>query len=172
MKAKKPLFLVAFAVLVVVLMLGITGLAAAAPATAVKGDVTFVDWPEGSDPIVDTSSGTWTSPGNVIIWTLSGDLEGTYTLHATYSGKTSNLRDEITGTATFKGTLKGAPITWSATVKGSGKADPAYYFAGRNYWISTLVGDHKGQITIHQHWVFNLDPFIDWSDAVYSGEIK
>jgi hypothetical protein len=153
--------------LVVLLVLGITGPAGAAPATAVSGDVTFVDWVFG--PFVeDPATGTWVWSGNTITWALTGDLVGTYTLYSTYSGKLSNLKDRITGTANFSGTLKGKPISWSATVRGSGKRDPAYEFAGRNYWKSTLFGDHTGLIAIHQH--YNEDLGLD--HAVYWGELK
>jgi hypothetical protein len=171
MKANKLLFLIAFVLLVAVLMLSITGLAVAAPAAAVKGDVTFVDWVFGPF-IEDTATGTWVWPDNVITWMLSGDLVGTYTMFSTYSGKIGALPDRITGTATFVGTLNGRPIVWSATLKGSGKSDPAYDFAGRNYWKSTLFDGGKGQITIHQFYAENADPLISYSDAMYWGELK
>lgn len=168
MKAKKLAVLIAFVMLSIVVVLGVTGLAVAAPATAVKGDVTFVDWPVFGPYIVDEASGTWVWSDNVIVWELSGDLVGTYTLYSTYSGKIGLPADKITGTATFVGTLKGEPIAWSATVNGSGKSDPAYYFAGRNFWKSTLVDGMKGQITIHQY--YNEDLGLD--DTVYWGELK
>jgi hypothetical protein len=173
MKAKKPLFLVMFVLLVVVLLLGITGLAVAAPATAVKGDVTFDEWVDWGTQTGDPATGPWVWSGVVIRWTLSGDLEGTYTLCATYSGNGS-LASKITGTATFVGTLTrtGEPIVWSAIVNGSGKTDPAYFFAGRNYWKSTLVDGMKGQITIHQVYVYDPSIPIDDDNAVYWGELK
>jgi hypothetical protein len=167
MKTKKPLLLILFVMLVVVLVLGVTGLAVAAPATAVKGDVTFDSWVFGPF-IEDTESGTWVWSDNVITWTLSGDLAGTYTMYSTYSGKIGLPADMITGTATFEGTLNGEPSVWSATLKGSGKSDPAYEFAGRNYWQSTLFDGGKGQITIHQ--VYGYGPGTDF--AVYWGELK
>jgi hypothetical protein len=169
MKAKKPLFLIGFVLLVAVLMLGITGLAVAAPATAVKGDVTWVDWVFGPF-IEDPASGTWVWSDNVITWTLSGNLVGTYTMYSTYSGKIGHTADKITGTATFAGTLNGKPIAWSATLKGAGKSDPdPNVFAGRNYWQSTLRSGMKGQITIHQLYG-GYGPQPDY--AVYWGALK
>lgn len=168
MKTKKPLILIPFVLLVIVLVLGVAGLAVAAPATAVKGDVTFVGWPVEGPFVVDEASGTWVWSDNVIVWELSGDLNGTYTMYSTYSGKIGLPADKITGTATFDGDLNGEDIVWSADLKGSGKSDPAYYFAGRNYWKSTLFGDMKGQITIHQ--VYGYGPGTDY--AVYMGELN
>jgi hypothetical protein len=170
MKVKKPLFLVAWVLLVVVLVLGITGLAVAAPATAVKGDATFVDWPVFGPFIEDEASGTWVWSDNVIVWELSGDLVGTYTMYSTYSGKIGHTADKITGTATFFGTLNGNPIAWSATLKGAGKSDPdPNVFAGRNFWQSTPTSGMKGQITIHQLYE-GYGPQPDY--AVYWGELK
>lgn len=172
MKTKKPLLLIPFVMLVFVLVLGVTGLAVAAPATAVKGDVTFDQWVDWGTMTEDTASGTWVWSGNVIRWTLSGDLEGIYTMYSTYSGKIGFPADKITGTATFDGTLNGEDADWSATLKGSGKSDPAYYFAGRNYWKSTLFDGMKGQITIHQVYVIDPGIPIDYDHAVYMGELK
>ena len=172
MKAKRLLLPVAFVLLMVVLVLGITGLAVAAPATAVKGDVKdgyFADWGTRSE---DDATGTWVWSDVVIVWTLSGDLEGTYTLTGTYSGKISLPADKITGTAHFEGALNGDEIEWWANVKGSGKADFAYDFAGRNFWKSTLYDGGKGQITIHQVYLYNEDPLIAEDHAAYWGEIK
>lgn len=118
--------------------------------------------------VEDPASGTWVWSDNVITWTLSGDLVGTYTLYSTCSGKIGNPADKIRGTATFDGTLKGKHIVWSATVKGSGRSEPAYEFAGRNFWKSTLFGGVKGQITIHQY--YNEDLGLD--HAVYWGQVK
>jgi len=168
MKTKKPLLVILFVMLVFVLVLGVNGLAVAAPATAVKGEVTFDQWVDEGPFIEDTASGTWVWPDNVIVWKLSGDLEGTYTLYSTYSGRIGFPADKITGTATFDGTLNGEDISWSATVRGSGKSDPAYYFAGRNNWQSTLFDGGKGQITIHQ--VYGYGPGTD--SALYWGELK
>lgn len=168
MKAKKLLLLIAFVLLSIVLVAGATGLAVAAPATAVRGDVTFVDWPTFGAYTEDLENGTWVWADNVLVWELSGDLVGTYTLYATYSGKIGLPADRTTGTATFEGTLMGEPIAWSATVNGSGKSDPEYYFAGRNFWKSTLVDGMKGQITIHQY--FNED--LGFDHTVYWGEVK
>ena len=170
MRVKKPLLLVAFILLLVVLVLGITGLAVAAPATAVKGDVTFVDWVVFGPFIEDPVSGTWEWSGNVITWQLSGDLMGTYTMYSTYSGKIGHTADKITGTATFDGYLGIKHIIWSATLKGAGKSDPdPNAFAGRNYWQSTLTSGMKGQITIHQLYG-GYGPQPDY--AVYWGELK
>ncbi len=132
LSSKKPLFLVAFVLLVVVLVLGITGLAVAAPATAVKGTCEFVDyffnW-EGM--VVDPVSGDWVMEENWVLYEMQGDLEGTYLEEVTYYGNMKSPVHWSEGMATFAGTLKGDPgFSWSARLYGVTKMDPDYDFAG------------------------------------------
>jgi hypothetical protein len=168
MKAKKPLLLVAFVLLLVVLVLGITGPATAAPATAVKGTVEYQSWTGWEYWGPPDANGNWVWPNQVITWTLHGDLEGNYVMHIIYYGKDNTPVYFFKGEATFSGTLKGKPSSWSATVKGSGIMHPGYEFAGKDHWRSALVSGMKGQITIHTRFGHN-----DGTDyAVYTGEVR
>ena len=111
MKTKKPLLLILFVMLVVVLVLGVTGLAVAAPATAVKGDVTF-----------DSMGGRWTLHRRHGEWHLGlvrqrnhrGRCPGTWRAPTRCTprtpGRSDFPADKITGTATFDGTLNGEDI--------------------------------------------------------------
>ena len=107
MKAKKPLFWSRSPVLLVVLVLGITGLAVAAPATAVKGTCEFVDyffnW-EGM--VVDPVSGDWVMEENWVLYEMQGDLEGTYLEEVTYYGNMKSPVHWSEGLATSRGRSK------------------------------------------------------------------
>ncbi len=163
MKAKKPLFLFAFVLLVVVLVLGITGLAVAAPATAVKGTLTFLS--EDIISMVPYEDGMAIKMR--LTWTLDGGLVGEYTLTATWYGA-SQPRYFIRGEATFDGHLGDKLVAWSAKVTGSGKFDAGDVFAGKQHWKSTLFEGGKGQITIHDR--FGHEDGSDYT--VYTGELK
>ena len=97
MRVKKPPLLVAFILFLAVLVLGITGLAVAAPATAVKGTCEatayFFNW-EGM--VVNPVSGDFVMAGNWVDYQMLGDLEGVYRTEFTYYGNINSpqLRTE------------------------------------------------------------------------------
>lgn len=170
MKAKRPLLVIPFVLLVIVLVLGLTGLAAAAPATAVKGTCEFVDyyfnWP-GIE--VDYVSGDWVMEDNWVEYQLHGDLEGFYREEVTYYGNIKSKVHWCVGEATFTGTVKGgSEISWGARMYGMTWMDPAYVFAGKSNYKDTLTWGMKGQITFHMR--FDYEDGRDY--RVYTGELK
>jgi hypothetical protein len=170
MRSKKPLLLIPFVLLLIVLVLGIAALAVAAPATAVKGTCELVDyyfnW-GGYD--VDPVSGDWVMAGNWVLYTMDGDLEGTYLEEVTYYGNVKSPVHWSEGLATFTGTLNEEPIpSWSARVYGVTWMDPDYDFAGKTHTKDTLISGMKGQITIHNR--FDYGDGRDYN--VYTGELK
>lgn len=168
MKAKGPILLAAFVLLVIVLVLGIVGVAVAAPATAVKGSLTFVSWGGDPGPFIPDAAGNLVISDQVLTWAVAGDLVGTYVLNATFYSNIYRPPYRIVGTATFTGTLNGKPCNWSATVRGSGKMHAGYEFAGKQRWKSTLISPMDGQITIRDR--FGHEDGTDYT--AYTGVIK
>ena len=151
MKIKRPLFLIALTVSLMVLMVMTwTASALGAPRPlhnhqplAVTGTVEFVDWVFGEDFYVDDDGNTYWS-GNVLTWTLEGDLEGTYVQTITYVYPMDDPGAyEIVGSCTFEGTILGARTSWTADVEGSGLMDYSdldnHPFKGEDSWTSTLT---------------------------------
>jgi hypothetical protein len=168
MKAKKPLLLIAFILILVVLVVGITGLASAAPkpldshqATPVVGHLTnggmegvdwFFDW---ANTVVD-GSGNVVSIPVWLIYQLDGTLQGTYRMDVVYTfAPPGTPHYLIEGQATFTGQIMGRRTSWVADVKGSGDLDPGYSFTGTQGWVSTITSSAsplshmRGDIAVH-----------------------
>jgi hypothetical protein len=157
-----------------VLVVGITGAAVAAPATAVKGTLEFTDYFFNWDGmVVDPASGDYVMAGDWMTYLVHGDLEGTYQMDVTHYGNINSPQYRFEGDATFTGTLKvkgsPIPIIWRAAVNGSGKMHAGYDFAGFQSWKSTVTTlGMKGQIAVHDRYGHG-----DGSDySVYTGELK
>jgi hypothetical protein len=166
MKAKKPLLLIAFVLLVVVLMLGITGLAVAAPATAVKGTCEFLDM-EFFLVSLDPVSGDVVLAGWEEYW-MTGDLVGEYREDLTVYANLYSPYHTSVGQATFDGTLKGDPVSWSARLYSTGETDPSDGDGGKGYAKDTLTSGMEGQMTFHFSGGYgNRDDYY-----VYTGELK
>jgi len=169
MKAKKLLLLSAFVLLLVALVLGVTGLSVAAPATAVKGTCELTDyffnW-EGM--VVDPVSGDWVMEDNWVEYQLHGDLEGFYREDVTYYGNMKSRVHWSEGQATFAGMLGSELVSWTARLYGVTWMDPAYEFAGKCQYKDTLTSGMKGQITFHMR--FDYEDGRDY--RVYTGELK
>jgi hypothetical protein len=148
MKGKKLLLPVAFVLLVFVLVLGITGLAVAAPATVVKGTVER-DVPPvvvgGSEP--DPMTGDyWIEVYETLV--MKGDLEGSYVEHFFMYGNIYSPYFTCVGDATF--TLKGESVPdWTAELYSTGELDPSDWVGAKGHTKDTLTEGMKGQITFH-----------------------
>ena len=133
MRARNSLLLVVFTLALVVLVVGITGLALAAPkpldnqqATPVAGSLTYGSV-EGVDWFFDFANGVEDESGNFfvplwVVYQVRGGLEGTYRVDVIFifACETDYL---IEGEATFTGAVMGRRTSWVAAVEGSGVLD-------------------------------------------------
>jgi hypothetical protein len=138
--------------------------------------VEFVDWVFGEDFYGDDDGNTYWS-GNVLTWTLEGDLEGTYvqTITYVYPADESGAYG-IVGSCTFEGTILGAKTSWTANVQGSGLmdlSDPEHHpFKGGDSWISTLTS--SASPLSHMRGDIRMEGFFDepyYSIYTYTGTL-
>ena len=118
------------------------------------------------------------STGNLLTWTLHGDLEGTYVMSITYIWPLSNpAAYKFEGHATFKGTILGVKTSWTARVRGSGLmdySDPENHpFKGEESWTSTLTSSGtplshmRGSIVIRGAFDYGVSP----DQYTYTGSV-
>jgi hypothetical protein len=186
MKTKKALLAVGLGIILVILVVGITGLAIAAPkpldnheAVPVSGEVTNggvwgVDfWLNLDNPYPDGDN--WVYPGNWVIYQLSGSLQGTYRVDTTITFVSDTPHYFIEGQATFDGQIMGRRTSWVASLQGEGDMADVPFFAGHQIWASTITS--SGSPLSHMRGTIVFDDTYGYPEAgmnlsTYSGTLS